>query len=260
MNIVLFTQEESKNPIPPKDERAKHLLNILHKKAGDTFEAGIIGKEAGRATITKIDDSGIFFDFEPLTDGKKLFPICLIVGFPRPIQLKRLFRDVAGLGVEKLYLCGTELGEKSYLDSNIVANGAAEQALKDGTIQAHSTHIPELRQFSSVKECLEFVNAEQVKNRSSNQVIKTMLDNVKPTAKLSSFLCEQLNQQKQLDVQNIKPYIYASIGSERGWTDFERSLFEKNGFVSCSMGERVLRTETATTVATTLILQSLEIL
>lgn len=109
MNICLFTPEEIKNPLAKKDERAQHIVKILHKKAGDTFDAGIIGGAAGIATITDISPQGdIFFSFEPKSAGKKLYPLTLIIGFPRPIQLRRLLRDVAGLGVQKIILCGTE--------------------------------------------------------------------------------------------------------------------------------------------------------
>ena len=259
MNIALFSETEINQPLSLKDERGKHIIKVLHKKVGETFEAGIINGEAGLSTITQIDENFIHFDFSPKTDGKLLHPVTLIVGFPRPIQLKRLFRDVAGLGVEKLYLCGTELGEKSYMDSNIVSGGAAEKALLEGTVQAKSTHVPELKLFSSVKECLAFVKSEyEIDGKNVDKLnIKTILDNVKPKGSLFSFLQKEL---KNIDQNQTKPYIYAAIGSERGWTDNERELFEKEGFASCSMGERVLRTETATTVATTLIMQSLEIL
>ena len=62
----------------------------------------------------------LFYDFVPETDGKELFPLKMIIGFPRPIQLKRLLRDIAALGVCEVHLTGTELGEKSYMQSNLV--------------------------------------------------------------------------------------------------------------------------------------------
>ena len=261
MNIVLFQWEEMDKPLPLKDERAKHIIKVLHKQPGDSFEAGIINGKAGQAEITAITDDGISFHFLPLTDGKPLYPITLIIGFPRPIQLKRLFRDVAGLGASRLCLCGTELGEKSYMDSNIVERGAAYAALLDGTAQAKSTHVPELTLFPSVKACLSALFPED-KAFDSNcpgthdacrpNDIRVMLDNVKPESSLFSYMgkCEAKNAQMT----------YAAIGSERGWTDRERNLFTENGFASCSMGCRVLRTETAATVAMSLILQSLELL
>ena len=54
--------------------------------------------------------------------------------------------------------------------------------------------------------------------------------------------------------------VVAAIGSERGWTDRERSLLESKGFIRCGMGERIMRTETAATVAGAIILSELEII
>ena len=308
MNIVLFQREEMDKTLPLKDERAKHIIKVLHKQPGDTFEAGIINDKAGQAEITAITDEGISFHFLPLTDGKPLYPITLIIGFPRPIQLKRLFRDAAGLGASRLCLCGTELGEKSYMDSNIVERGAAYAALLDGTAQAKSTHIPELSLFPSVKACLSALfpaeascsravceatkacnstisvktpdkaapfaqNAAQVLHNEKLTDIRVMLDNVKPESTLFNHMkkCTSgnadtsetatiSNENASTPVNDKERMVYAAIGSERGWTDRERDLFAENGFASCSMGCRVLRTETAATVAMSLILQSLGVL
>ena len=106
MNICLFSQEEISKPLFLKDERAEHIIKILHKKEGDTFAAGIIGGKSGIAKITGISDA-IYFDFEPCGDGKFLNPLKMIIGFPRPIQLKRLLRDVAALGICEVHLTGT---------------------------------------------------------------------------------------------------------------------------------------------------------
>ncbi|MBQ5490563.1 MAG: RsmE family RNA methyltransferase, partial [Treponema sp.] len=50
------------------------------------------------------------------------------------------------------------------------------------------------------------------------------------------------------------PLTIAAIGSERGWTDEERSLLEQHKYIRLSMGCRILRTETAATTAASLIL------
>ncbi|MCR4939055.1 MAG: 16S rRNA (uracil(1498)-N(3))-methyltransferase [Treponemataceae bacterium] len=254
MNIVLFQRDEIEKPLPLKDERAKHILKVLHKQVGQSFEAGIINGKAGQAQIKSISEDGIDFDFIPLTDGKPLYPITLIIGFPRPIQLKRLFRDAAGLGASRICLCGTELGEKSYMDSNIVERGAAYSALLDGAAQAKSTCVPELSLFPSVKACLSslFIDSPNPGKGCTEPDIRVMLDNVKPETSLFKYMEKSLSVGTKM--------VYASIGSERGWTDKERSLFTENDFTSCSMGSRVLRTETAVTVALSLILQSMGIL
>lgn len=246
MNICLFTEEEINKPLDCRDERAIHLNKVLHKKTGDTFSAGIIGGKAGTAIITNTvdcynlktgkNDIQYEFEFTPESDGKELFPLIMIIGFPRPIQLKRLLRDIAALGVCEVHLTGTELGEKSYMQSTLVERGAAYQMLLDGTVQAASTHVPELFLHSSLKECLESISAEK----------KFALDNIRPEKSLQALCCS-MNAQK----------VAAAIGSERGWTDKERQLLSENGFTLCSMGKRVMRTETAATVSASIILSNM---
>lgn len=256
MNICLFDKSEIENPLQKNDERAQHIVKVLHKKEGDTFDAGIIGGAAGTAKITRISDDGeIFFEFEPKSAGKTLYPLTLIIGFPRPIQLRRLLRDVAGLGCQKVILTGTELTEKSYLNSNVVTDGSAYEMLLDGTAQAASTHVPELVFYKNLDETLRNLrdsgssssSFEQSEESSAwNQSSKIALDNRRAKMSLHSFLEHE-------GAQNV----IAAIGSERGWTDKERDLLDQNGFTLCSMGTRVLRTETAATVASSIILDSM---
>ena len=165
----------------------------------------------------------------------------MIIGFPRPIQLKRLLRDIAALGICQVHLTGTELGEKSYMQSNLVEHGTAYKMLLDGTVQAASTHVPDLFLHKTLPECLKsFENENQ---------IKIALDNVNPQKSLSSYTEQIKNLPKETQ-------IIAAIGSERGWTDKERKLLEDSGFIRLGMGQRVMRTETAATVASSIILSS----
>ncbi len=287
MNICLFTEEEINKPLDLKDERAQHLIKVLHKKEGDTFTAGIIGGKAGIARIEKIEvgsgagaetgvaekrGSGaagaITFSFEPSSDGKLLNPVKMIIGFPRPIQLKRLLRDIAALGVYQVHLCGTDLGEKSYLQSTLVEKGNAYKMLLDGTVQAGSTHVPELYMHKTLDECLEVV--EQSGSDDLREIIvgsvspsffakkkiKLALDNVKPKCSLK----EAIHTKKlfsDCDVSFCDYEVIAAIGSERGWTDRERDLLQKKGFTLCGMGPRIMRTETAATVAGAIILDEI---
>lgn len=261
MNIVLFSERDNYF-FPLNDERTRHISRILKKKEGDTFEAGIEGGRAGQARIVSLDNAGLRFDFTPLTDGKPLFPLEMIVGFPRPIQLKRLFRDMAGLGVSRILLCGTETGEKSYMASKIVERGAAYEALKDGSIQAKSTHISKLDIFASVKDCLA-----SLKEESGARRISVCLDNVKAEMSLGKYMKNALGTEDGLaqdGLSNVKDcpsiFVRAAIGSERGWTDTEREAFQAAGFTLCFMGDRVLRTETAATVSASIILEALGVL
>lgn len=243
MNICLFSREEIFSPLSIKDARAQHLIKILHKKIGDSFSAGIVNGSSGTAEITDISDEALSFRFTPNGDGKCLFPLIMIVGFPRPIQLKRLLRDVAAIGAKEIHLTGTELGEKSYMQSNLVAHGTAYKMLLDGTVQAASTHVPELFMHKTLAECVE-----ALENRKDfSEYLKFCLDNANPTRSLVSAM-----ENNKIRQSPLKTFV-AAIGSERGWTGNERIFLEKKGFLRCGMGNRTMRTETAATVCAGII-------
>lgn len=251
MNICLFSPDEISEPLSVKDERGEHIIKVLHKKAGDTFTAGVIGGKSGTATITEIipadetHPSRIRFTFEPTGEGKPLTNLVMIIGFPRPIQLKRLLRDIAALGVKEVHLTGTELGEKSYMKSTMVEKGSAYKMLLDGIVQAGGTHVPELFLHQTLRECLDYLEEHSGKEPSEH-ILRLGLDNVNPKCSLSAAMTDLSCTQ-----------CFAAIGSERGWTAKERALMEEYGYVRCSMGDRIMRTETAATVAGAIILNKL---
>ena len=247
MNIVLFEEAELVSPLPLCDPRIKHIQKILHKGVGDSFDAGIVNGAAGTAEILSVSPQGMEFRFVANGDGKPLHPVTMIIGFPRPIQLKRLLRDIASLGVSQVHLCGTELGEKSYLKATLSQPEELHAMLKDGSIQAKSTHVPQVFVHQDVASCLDFV--------AGNTSIRVALDNIEPTASLQGFLSSKFSADEAKTAG-----VVAAIGSERGWTANERNLFRERGFTLCGMGERVLRTETAATTAVAIILSNMEIL
>lgn len=247
MNICLFSEDEISRPLDMNDPRAVHIIRILHKNEGDSFYAGIIGGKSGTAVINRI--TGVMeFSFTPEGDGKPLSPLRMIIGIPRPIQLKRLLRDIAALGVAEVHLTGTELGEKSYMQSTLLENNSTYKMLLDGTVQAASTHVPVLSVHRTLADCLE--SLERAEPPSGNG-LRLLLDNVRPQIHLSDCV------RNFADSSAGNPVITAAVGSERGWTDRERNFFAERGYISCGMGERVMRTETAATVAGAIILSGM---
>ena len=255
VNIVLFEEEELASPLPLCDNRVKHIQKILRKGVGDCFEAGIVNGAAGTAEILSVSPQGMEFRFVATGEGKPLHPVSMIIGFPRPIQLKRLLRDIASLGVSHVHLCGTELGEKSYLKATLSQPEELTAMLKDGSIQAKSTHVPQVFVHQDVAACLDFVAGNDGIRVAGNTCIRVALDNIEPTSSLQGFLSSSFSADEMKNAG-----VVAAIGSERGWTGNERQLFREKGFTVCGMGERVLRTETAATTAVAIILSNMEIL
>ncbi|MDR2181806.1 MAG: 16S rRNA (uracil(1498)-N(3))-methyltransferase [Treponema sp.] len=260
MNLILFEAGEIGRPLPRRDKRAEHLIKVLRKKAGDTFDAGIAGGALGKGTITETGKDTLSYTLELNAEPPPRTPVRLLVGFPRPIQLRRLLRDCANLGLEAVDLAGTELGEKSYRDTTLLESGGARAALLEGAVQARDTRIPvlgcyrDVAAWLSARPWLEPPAPETAgvpaPETDSGGALLLAADNIRPRRPLRAAL--------EPAVPPCRAVL--AVGSERGWSDHERELLEAAGFERLSLGSRALRTETACLAALALIMEKMGLL
>jgi RsmE family RNA methyltransferase len=280
VNLILFETHELLKPLPRRDERTVHLLKVLHKKAGDTFEAGVLGGGRCSGKIEKIGiDGSLAFTIGIQSPSPPRLPVRVAVGFPRPIQVRRLLRDLSSLGVEAIDLFGTELGEKSYRATILLGSGGARSALIEGAAQSRDTTIPALSIFASLENWLQKCPWENEGGAVSEPSSHTDTGRHRPPSASSDHL--QIDGQISLPprrraavplliaADNVRPEgaisrmastkrpVVLAIGSERGWSDRERDMFEEAGFLRLSMGSRALRTETACVAATVLAIEKI---
>lgn len=236
MNIILF--EKPVSVIPPEDERAKHIIDVLKLKGGDSFKMGIINESEGTALISSVSPSGISIEYKP--EGKPvLYPVTLLVAQVRPICMKRILREAVSLGVERLILCGSQTGEKSYMSSNLYTSGEYKEYLLDGAMQSAHAGIPDVLFAENVKQAIAYAG-------NDSDVSYIVLDNKNGAEPLSKAV--------------IADRAVIAIGPERGWSDYERKLFLDAGYSSKLLGSRVLRTETACSAGVAVLLSGMNLL
>lgn len=239
MNLILFSDEDKHSSeyfFTKNDERYRHIKKILKLKTGDNFKAGIINGNIGTAKIESFNEEKIVFSFAGQSEPEPLHPINMVLGFPRPIQLRRILRDISSIGVSKIFLTGTESGEKSYRDSNLSKESEIKKYLLDGCAQSGNPIIPEVFISDSISVFFSIYG-----NLLKPKDIKLFFDLERNAAPLPEF-------------KNTGNTIWFAIGSERGWTNLERLEFKKRGFKTISLGNRILRTETAAAAALSYIL------
>ncbi len=258
MNIVLFSKEDKlasseKNHqdkatwvFHKDDERFLHIKKILKLKAGENFKAGIINGNIGQAEIISFSNEELTFSFKETKNPLPLPKIKLILGFPRPIQLKRILRDIASLGCSEIFLCGTELGEASYLKSSLAEKSQIRKYLLDGISQAGQSLLPEFSLYPSIEKALKEIASRQDKQEKKDEENS---QNKLKSKKILLDIDENAEPLSNFKLKNEDEELILAIGSERGWTNNERKLFEQYNFTKASLGERILRTETATTSA-----------
>jgi 16S rRNA (uracil1498-N3)-methyltransferase len=243
VNIILLEEHELGRNLSRRDERTIHLVKVLHKKAGDVFDAGIVGGMKGTGKIEKINfDGSIFITVNANEPPPPRLPLRVAVGFVRPIQIRRLLRDLSNIGVSAVDLVGTELGEKSYRDTKLLEDGGAHAALIEGAVQARDTCVPELIVYDSLDKWLR--QSPWKNNNDRHTPLLAAMDNVRPEGSI-------------FNIGSNRSAVLA-VGPERGWSDRERELFEQAGFLRLSMGKRALRTETACASAAALVMGKIE--
>ena len=244
MNIILLEEHELGRSLSRRDERTIHLLKVLHKKAGDDFEAGIIGGMMGTGRIEKINlDGSIFVTVRVSDPPPPRLRLRIAVAFVRPIQIRRIFRDMSNMGISAIDLVGTDLGEKSYRDTKLLNDGGAQAALVEGAVQARDTQIPALAVYDNLEDWLR---ERPWENTGSKRIpLLIAMDNVRPEGSFFHLSATS------------RPVVLA-VGPERGWSDRERDIFEKAGFLRLSIGSRPLRTETACIAAVSIAMEKIE--
>jgi RsmE family RNA methyltransferase len=241
VNIVVFDPLELSGPIPRKDERVEHILRVLKKGIGDEFFAGTEDGHLGTGRLAEINKDSVKIDFTQVGISNELAPLTLILGFPRPIQANRILKDLTTMGVSRMLLCGTELGEKSYRDGSFYSDQGWKRAVREGASQAGNPRLPSVSTHHSLETALAQLAAADS--------IKIALDPVEPDGSLSSL---------SLDPAEARAKgVILAIGSERGWTAHERQLLRDAGYYVASLGSRILRTETACLAAVTLSLSKM---
>jgi RsmE family RNA methyltransferase len=236
VNILFLRASELGRPIPGNDRRYRHITKILCKSAGDLIEAGCSDGTLGEALITQVSDDGLSLAYVAKSQAPALRPVRMLMGFPRPIQAGRLLKDLTSLGVSQVWFALSELGEKSYAESTFFREKAWTEHLVEGAEQAGNPRMPEVRTFWSLERALASLESECRADEGAQAGTRIFFH---PDPAAPGFL----------SLPGFSPPLTLAIGSERGWTERETIVLKEAGFIACSLGDRILKTETAALAA-----------
>ncbi|HUW70476.1 MAG TPA: RsmE family RNA methyltransferase [bacterium] len=248
MNMLFLDLAEIAAPLPRSDARVQHVLRVLKKDQGDELAAGTPDGILGIAHIDSWDGQSMRFSFRAERTAPPLRPITLLLGFPRPIQANRILKDLSSLGVSHIVLSGTELGEKSYFQSDFFKNREFRRALIEGAEQAANPRLPEVETAWTLRRAIDALDAGHASSTGSAGGRRWAFD---PYRAAGTFGAAALPTATAAD-----PLVLA-IGSERGWTQAELDLLAERGFGFAGLGDRILKTETAAVAAVSVALARL---
>lgn len=227
MNLILFRPEECVRLLAADDPRARHVIDVLRRRPGESFDCGLLNGPRGRAELVAQDSAGLHLAFSWDPDPPPpLAPVTLLVGLPRPQTVRKIIREATTLGVARLVFFTAERAEPSYGDATLWTSGEVERLSVAAAEQAFCTRLPRIERIESLDAAL----------LASDPAAATRLalDNYEAPCGLGEAPLRGA------------PALLA-VGPERGWAGAEREAFRRAGFTLAHLGARVLRTETACT-------------
>lgn len=232
MNLILLDERDGLDSgrVTLADARAAHLLTVLRVTPGQTVRVGVIDGPMGVGIVESAADGRVTLRCELDTDTPARPRIDLLLALPRPKVMRRLWAQVAALGVGRIMLTNAERVERAYFDSHVVTEASFRPLLIEGLQQARDTRLPAVsihRQFK--------VLVEDHLDELAGDALRLVADPT-GTHAIGSTIREHSPQR-----------VLLAIGPEGGWNAFERSLLQAHGFGLVGLGPRTLRVDTACT-------------
>lgn len=232
MNLILL----SKDDMDPSAKRAvvtgrrnKHIREFLKPVPGDELCVGLVNGRLGTGRVISTSDSSIEMEISLDRDPPAPVPGTLVLALPRPIVFNRLLCHVACLGIKKIVLINSKRVEKSYWHSPVLKEENIKEQLMLGLEQARDTVVPEVSRGMNFKKFIEDKLPEIIKG--------TRAFVAHPEGAAGMLPC------------GVKEKFTIVIGPEGGLLPDEIGAFKKAGCRCVSLGERILRVETAVVAA-----------
>lgn len=232
MNLVILHAAEVDNEgrCVLSDDRARHIRKVLKAESGKSLRIGLLNGPLGTGTVEQVDRRDVVLKCR-FEQGLPPEPrIDLLLAMPRPKVMKRLWAQLAALGVGRIILLRADKVERYYFDSHVLDSTFYTRLLIEGLQQARCTRLPEVLIRPLFKP---FVEDEAESLFASH--LKLLAD---PSGekRLADFFKAGKSPQRAV----------LAIGPEGGWTPYELDMLKARGFQLFGLGCRVLRTDTAT--------------
>lgn len=225
MNIVLLDPRQTESELwsITSKRQLEHLQQQLEIQVGDSLKVGI--RQGGRylTEIVEISEQAVLL--KPLQQEAlpAKLPVTLIVALPRPKVLRRLIMDTVTVGVEKIIVLHSYRVDKSYWQSPFLQQ--LDHYIELGLEQAGDTVAPKIERYKRFKPFVEDILPGLIAADRPAYVAHPYAEQAMPFA--------------------IGHPCTIIIGPEGGFIPYEVDLLIKNGCQAVSLGNRILRTETA---------------
>jgi RsmE family RNA methyltransferase len=239
VNLILLEERDrvDSSCVALTDVRASHLLNVLRVTTGQTVRVGLLDGPLGTGTAETVSDRCVTLRCEFETETPPRPRVDVLLALPRPKVMRRLWAQLAALGVGRIILTNAERVERHYFDTHVLTEACYRPLLIEGLQQARDTRLPLVAIHKQFKILVEGHRQGPPQGDPYDDLagagVRLVADPSGDTSIASALA----------DVRDER--VLLAIGPEGGWNPFELSLLETHGFHRISLGPRTLRADTA---------------
>ena len=207
--------------------QARHAIDVLRVTPGQEIRVGVIDGAIGSGRVTRVEADRVELQCT-LGEVPPEPDVDLLLALPRPKVMRRLWAQLAALGVGRIILTNAARVERNYFDTHVLDPACYRPLLVEGLQQAQDTRLPRVsihRRFRPL--------VEDELDALSNADLR-LVAHPAPTASAVGGAWPRTASR-----------VLLAVGPEGGWDDFELGLLNERGFRLVSLGARTLRADTA---------------
>ena len=226
MNLIIVEKTDfiNENTVRLKNRRFEHIKNIHRAEEGEMLKVGELNGKMGTGIILEINNDYVDLELSLTEDPPKASNIQLILAMPRPKVFKRTLMDLTTMGIKKIYLIKTWRVEKSFFNSPNLLEENLRDTMVLGLEQGKDTILPNVEIKYLFKPFIE-------------DEIPEIISDTK------AIVAHPIGESEC--PRNIDESLTLLIGPEGGLIDYEIELLKSQGFEAVTLGDRILRVETA---------------
>ncbi len=226
MNLILLFDDDfiDASRVRLTGRRLRHVTDVHRSAVGEELVVGIANGRIGCGTITRLDAEALEMDVSLDRDPPAALPLTLILALPRPKVLNRVIAGAASLGIKRIVLLNAWRVEKSYWSSPRLSDENLRTQSILGLEQSRDTVLPSIE---------------------TRRLFRPFVEDELPAIARDTRALVAHPHASLACPRDVREPVTLVIGPEGGFIDAEIASLERIGFTPATIGERILRVETA---------------
>ncbi|MCD6527192.1 MAG: 16S rRNA (uracil(1498)-N(3))-methyltransferase [Desulfuromonas sp.] len=228
MNLILLFEHDyiDEQTVCLQGRRLQHVTDVHRAQLGDSLRVGDLNGKVGRGVITCLTSEKLVMTVCCRQSPPQPVDLILVLALPRPKVLKRTLLTATTLGLKYIALINSWRVDKSYWGSPALTQNKVDEQLILGLEQCCDTRLPEVSMYKGFKPFVEDRLPELMAGRQGYVAHPE-----------SECCCPERPGGPLLLV----------VGPEGGFNPYEIAKLKEQGVNAVTIGERILRVETAVT-------------